>query len=178
MTIHQRNKRLLLELRRDEVLKLTSRGFSQRDIAKQISISPALVNNDIKYLKQKAVDNIQHYVSVTLPVEMEHSLTRLKDIIKQAFTDMDTSETSIRDRHNAMQIVKDCSALRLEILGSGVLANQLARQESSNNIVVADCILLFARPFKGSNLSLNNGEEAPNISPWSLRNSKYFTNAW
>ena len=37
-----------------------------------------------------------------------------------------------------MQIVKDCSALRLEILGSGVLANQLARQESSNNIVVAE----------------------------------------
>lgn len=38
---------------------------------------------------------------------------------------------SKRDRYNAMALINQCTQLKLEILGSGVLANQL---NQSNNV--------------------------------------------
>ncbi|HZD36216.1 MAG TPA: hypothetical protein VE130_13525 [Nitrososphaeraceae archaeon] len=68
---------------------------------------------------------------------MELSLVRLQQIIKKCFEDIESQETTTKEKHEAAIIIKECSALRLEILGSGVLANELSKQKhalvNSNN---------------------------------------------
>lgn len=140
MTITRKSKKLLLDIRREDVLKYTSRGYSQREIAKEINVSPSLVNNDLKYLRQRARDNIAEYINKTLPTELELSLVRLQQIIKKCFQDIESNETSIKEKHEAAVIIKECSALRLEILGSGVLANQLAAGHTTNTNTAASSI--------------------------------------
>ncbi len=132
MTITKKSKRLALEMRREQVIQLVSRGYTQRQIAQKIGCSPALVNNDIRYLRLKARDNIANYVNRILPEEMELSLVRLQQIIKRCFDDIENTETTVKQKQEAMIIIKDCSALRLEILGSGVLANELNNSSSSS----------------------------------------------
>jgi DNA-binding NarL/FixJ family response regulator len=51
-----------IELRRERVLKLTTKCYSQRQIASALSIANGTVAYDQLYLKQKAKERIKKYV--------------------------------------------------------------------------------------------------------------------
>ena len=52
----------MIDLRREKVLELTSKGHSQRQIENMFNISQVTVNNDQAYLRQKAKENIRKYM--------------------------------------------------------------------------------------------------------------------
>ena len=130
--VSKTNKKLAIEMRRDRVISLISRGFSQREIAKELNVSPTLINNDCKYIHSLARCNLEKYASEILVEEMQLSLVRLKDLIREAWNDISNPNTSKRDKYNAIQIVKDCTALKLEILGSGVLLDEYNKSSNVN----------------------------------------------
>ena len=112
---------------------MLSKGYTQKHIADKLNVSEALVNNDVKYLSDRAQYSIKEYVNKTLPEEMQISLTRLSMLIKESWKDIDDPGSSKKDKHSAIQIVRDCTALRLEILGSGILANQLNSSKENSS---------------------------------------------
>jgi transposase-like protein len=128
--VSKKNKQALLQLRRDRVIQLRSRGYTIRDIAKDLGVSASLVNKDVTWLRHEAQKNLKEYVNRILPDELQHSIVRLQDLITEAWKDIADPQSSKKDKHSAIQLVKECTELKLEIIGGGVLANEL---NSSNN---------------------------------------------
>ena len=61
-----------LQWRRDKVRELTIKDHTQRDIAAELQISLALMNKDLKYMRQGTKQNIQHYIDEYLPAEYQY----------------------------------------------------------------------------------------------------------
>jgi len=90
----KRQRMVLLSMRRERVQQLVSRGFSQRDISNELGVSLGLVNQDIQFIRKQSKKNMQQYISVALPEEMDNSLIRLRDLIREAWKDIaDTTIT-------------------------------------------------------------------------------------
>lgn len=127
----KRQRMILLTMRRERIQQLVSRGYSQRDISKELCVSLGLVNQDISFIRKQAKKNMEHYISVALPEEMDNSLIRLRDLIREAWKDIADTTITKRDKYTAIQVVKECTALRLEILGSGIYTNQLNKAQEA-----------------------------------------------
>jgi DNA-binding transcriptional regulator LsrR (DeoR family) len=117
----------------DKIRALLSKGYTQREIASELHLSLGKINQVVQLLKQQARVSLSHYVTTTLPEEMELSIVRLDNMLKQLHADLDDKTTSKRDRHNAMALINQCTQLKLDILGAGVLTNQLQSQSNNNN---------------------------------------------
>jgi hypothetical protein len=63
-------------------------------------------------------------VNKTLPEELQVSLVRLQSIIKKCFEIVDNPNTTNKEKTEAMLHIRECTALRLEIL---VLVSWLIR---------------------------------------------------
>lgn len=113
-------------------MMLLSRGYTQRSIASEMHLSIGKINNVVQILRSRARARLNEYCYRTLPEEMELALVRLDNIIRELHRDLgnnkDMSSISKRDRYNAMQLINQCTQLKLDILGAGVLANQLNQQ--------------------------------------------------
>jgi hypothetical protein len=72
-----------LQWRRDKIRELTIKGHTQRDIASELKVSLALVNKDLKYMRQHAKENIRHYMDEYLPAEYQYCLDALNMIVKE-----------------------------------------------------------------------------------------------
>jgi transcriptional regulator with XRE-family HTH domain len=129
VTISRHNQIVAMQLRREHTQLLLSKGYTQREIAKELGVSLGLTNKDCIWIKKQAQNNLTHYINRTLPEEMELSLVRLGNIIRTLYQDVDDPSTSKKDKHSAIELIKNCTALRLEILGAGVHANQMNQQE-------------------------------------------------
>ncbi len=84
-----------------------------------------IVNADVQYLRDRSRENIHNYVTTTLPEQMENTLVGLNQLIHKLYQDIDNKDRSIKDKHNAISLIKDCYAMRLETLGAGALASDI-----------------------------------------------------
>ena len=75
-----------IELRRERVLELTSKGYSQRQIASMLHVANGTVANDQIYLRTKAKENIRKYLDERLPDEYERCLIGINSILREAWT--------------------------------------------------------------------------------------------
>jgi hypothetical protein len=60
--------------RRDMVLELSSKGLTEREIAKTLNISQTTIHRDIDVLKQQAKQNISTYIDEQLPAGYQKCL--------------------------------------------------------------------------------------------------------
>lgn len=63
---------------------------------------------------------------------MENTLIGLQTLIKKSYQDLNNKSESVRDKHNAIAIIQSCYQQRLEILGSGVLASELNKEDNKD----------------------------------------------
>jgi DNA-binding NarL/FixJ family response regulator len=54
-----------IDWRRDKVQKLSSQGYSQREIAQTLQVSNGTVNRDLSILREQAKSNIKRYIEFT-----------------------------------------------------------------------------------------------------------------
>jgi transcriptional regulator len=67
-----------IEWRRSKVQELSSKGYSQREIAQILQVSNGTVNKDLFILRQQAKYNIKRYIDERLPEEYEKCLVQVK----------------------------------------------------------------------------------------------------
>ena len=72
-----------LQWRRDKIREYSIKGYTQRDIAAELQVPLTDVNWDLKYLRLKAKQNIQHYIDEYLPAEYQYCLDVLNMIVKE-----------------------------------------------------------------------------------------------
>ena len=77
----------LLKWRRADVLELSSQGFSDREIANKLQVSPLTIYRDLRYLRKQAQDNLQKHIHEMIPEEYQKCMVGMKTILKNTRAD-------------------------------------------------------------------------------------------
>ena len=64
--------------RRNQVMELCSKGYSQSDISRILKVDKSVISRDIGYLSLEAKNRINEFVSDKLPSEVREMLVRYK----------------------------------------------------------------------------------------------------
>ena len=109
--------------RRDQVLDLSSKGLTEREIANTLSISQPTIHRDITVLKQQAKENISKYIDEQLPAEYQKCLVGITAIMNESWytATKAESEGDRRDQLQALSLAKECYAMKLDLLSSATV---------------------------------------------------------
>ena len=110
----RREQEHLLRWRRTQVLELSSQGFSDRDIASKLQVSPLTVYRDSRYLRKLAQENLRKHIHETLPEEYQKCMAGMKSNLKETL-DIANSVTDPRVKLQARAIVSDCYKFILDM---------------------------------------------------------------
>ena len=110
-----------LTWRRDKVRELTTKGWTQRQIAEELKIDHSMINRDLKFMRLRSSQNIQHYIDKILPAEYEGAIDTLNMIFKEMW------ELEAEDNRELIQsrsLIKDCIAMKIELIASGTVVDR------------------------------------------------------
>ncbi len=116
-----------IEWRREKVREYSIKGYSQRDIARELQVSLRLIEKDLAYLRLKAKENISKYIDEYLPAEYENCLNGLNNILIQAWSMSTDSESDKRERMQALSLAKECYAMKLDLLSSATVVDRAVK---------------------------------------------------
>ena len=135
-----------LEWRRYQVLELSSKGYSQSEIARTLQIDRSIISRDCSYLREQSKQNIRKYIDERLPEEYEKCLVGISSILKEAWNTANSQDG--KDKLHALSLAKDCYSMKLELLTNATIVedalkfvdrnknnNNINKQELSNNKV-------------------------------------------
>ncbi len=110
-----------LQWRRDKVRELTIKGWTQRQIAEELKIDQAIINRDLKYMRQESSKNIQHYIDERLPAEYEGAINTLNMITKEMW-ELEPEDNRILIQSRTL--IKECTAMKVELIASGTVVDR------------------------------------------------------
>jgi predicted transcriptional regulator len=118
----------LIDIRKDKVFELSSRGYSQHDIAKILNVSVGLVNSDLKQVYAKARDTFNTYLQEELPKEFQKALSTYDYIIKTAAT---TAEMTKDDRIKlqALHEVREARTARMDMISNHDVMDMISNHD-------------------------------------------------
>ena len=103
-----------------------------------MKVSPALVNEDLQYLRNKARDNISRYIEEYLPAEYENCLEGLNDILIEAWAMASDAESDRRERMQALSLAKECYAMKLDLLSSATIVDRAVKFVDRNRGLIQE----------------------------------------
>jgi hypothetical protein len=124
-----------IEWRRDKVQELHSKGYGIREIGRTLEISHSTITRDLQVLRQHAKEGISRYIDEYLPAEYQETLVGLRNIIRMQWQVAENTEDK-REKTAALSLIKDCLAMKLDMLGSASVmerAIRLAGNYHNNN---------------------------------------------
>ena len=81
-----------IEWRKSQVLELSSRGYTEREIASTLQVHCTTVHRDLVYLRKQAQDNLQKHIHEIVPEEYQKGMTGLRQNLKHVLEIAETSE--------------------------------------------------------------------------------------
>ena len=125
-----------LEWRRYQVLELSSKGYSQSEIARTLQIDRSIISRDCSYLREQSKQNIRKYIDERLPEEYEKCLVGISSILKEAWNTANSPEER-KDKLHALSLAKDCYSMKLELLTNATIVEDalkfVDRNKNNNN---------------------------------------------
>jgi transcriptional regulator len=80
--INLKYKAELIQLRRNKVMELYARGYSQNRIAKTLGVDQSLISLDISCIKEQATTNLATHIHETIPLQYERCLSGLNQVLE------------------------------------------------------------------------------------------------
>jgi hypothetical protein len=120
-----------LQWRRDKVQELSSKGHSQREIAKMLQLGLGSVNRDLTFIRQQAKNNIKKYIDERLPEEYEKCMVGLNSILREAWNTSEQTEDR-RERIQALSLAKECYGMKLDLLTNATVVDDAIRFVAAN----------------------------------------------
>ena len=106
-------------------MELSSQGFTDRDIATKLHLSPLTVYRDSRYLRKLAQDNLEKHIHETIPEEYQKCMAGMKSNLKETL-DIANSVTYPRVKLQARAIVSDCYKFILDMsTNAGVVSDAM-----------------------------------------------------
>ena len=122
------------EFVRDKIRQLLGRGKTQRQISEIMKISLGKTNSIVQSLKEEAKENIAKYVNEELPAQYQNTLSGINQIIAITWNSID-SATNERDKNNAMSLLMQAYAMRLDLLSSADTLSAAVKFVDTHNII-------------------------------------------
>lgn len=88
-------------------------------------------------MKQQAKENIARYVDERLPEEYERCLVGLNSILREEWTMSQTNDSVKSDKIKVLALVKECYAMKLELLTNATVVDDAIRFVSSHTVAAA-----------------------------------------
>ena len=120
-----------LQWRRDKVQELSSKGHSQREIAKILQVGLGSVNRDLTFIRQQAKNNIKKYIDERLPEEYEKCMVGLNSILREAWATSQQTEDR-REKIQALSLAKECYGMKLDLLTNATVVDDAIRFVAAN----------------------------------------------
>ena len=124
-----------VEWRRHQVLELSSKGYSQSEIARTLQIDRSIISRDCSYLREQSKQNIRKYIDERLPEEYEKCLVGISSILKEAWNTANSQDG--KDKLHALSLAKDCYSMKLELLTNATIVEDalkfVDRNKNNNN---------------------------------------------
>jgi orotate phosphoribosyltransferase-like protein len=118
-------ERQAIEWRRNKVMELNSKGFSQADIARTLQITEATISRDVKFLNEQSRSNMRKLVDQKLPYEFERCLTGLTCILRDSWIAAD--KASGRDKIQALQLAQTTYQMKIDLLTNVGVIQEVVR---------------------------------------------------
>jgi hypothetical protein len=113
-----------IEWRRHQVLELSSKGYSQSEIARALQFDRSVISRDCTYIREQSKQNIRKYIDERLPEEYEKCLIGISSILKEAWNTANNPEER-KDKLHALSLAKDCYSMKLELLTNAMIKRML-----------------------------------------------------
>lgn len=115
-----------------KTLELSSRGYTQAAIAKELQVSEPTVSRDIAYLRQQSKDNISKYVEETIVFEFDKIHTGLEQIVKNSWQRYEGASTD-KEKYMYLSLAKETYQVKAALLDSGTIIDKAIRFVTSHN---------------------------------------------
>ncbi len=120
--------------------RLTSQGYSIRQIAGILQVGHTTVGNDYLFLRQQASENIREYIDKRLPEEYDKVLTGLTTILREAWTAAHKTEDT-KEKISALSLAKEVYSTKLDLLTNADVVSHAVKfievhKNSNNNIKI------------------------------------------
>ena len=120
-----------IEIRREAVLELSSKGWTQQQIAQKLGYCQAQISKDLDVIRSKARDELtNHYLE--LPIRYRMVLSNLEQIRKEAWQTV----ANTQDARSKSVLFNTLIAVNREILDV-IAAGDLIEQEVANAELIA-----------------------------------------
>ena len=122
------NRKDSLEWRR-----LLVKGYNNYEIADTLKIPRHTITKDIRYLRQRAQENLQEQIQERVPEEYQNCLTGINRVLKLALDIAEKPSTADdKIRLQALALANECYKSKLDL--------------TTNGVVVTDAIKMFKNP--------------------------------
>jgi predicted transcriptional regulator len=75
-----KGEKLLIQIRRNEILDLLAQGKNQNQIAQKFGVSPATISLDLQYLSCKSEDHLRNHIQSTLPLIYDKAMSAFTQV--------------------------------------------------------------------------------------------------
>jgi hypothetical protein len=93
-----------LDWRRAKVLELSSRGYSQIEIATDLQIDKSVICRDLVYLRQQANENLKTHIQNKLSEEYQNCMTGVNQVLKICWEIVNKSRNVNNDNGNGQTV--------------------------------------------------------------------------
>ena len=138
--------KIQVEWRRRQVFELSSKGYSQVEIARRLQIHESTISRDLDIIRERSKENIRKYIEERLPEEYEKCLVGLTAIQREAWNAAEHTQ-DVREKMQALSLAKECYGMKLELLTNATVVDDAIRfvgikakkvEESKDNTIEED----------------------------------------
>ena len=117
----------LVELRRNEVLRLVAQAVPQNLIAQKLNVSPATVSLDMQYLRCMAQENLKTHIEKTIPIHYTECQAGLQVVLRKAYDIVETS-TRTSEVLDALSLIADIYGKIMDLSTNGAILEKTVNQ--------------------------------------------------
>jgi hypothetical protein len=103
--------------RRDKVLELASKGYTQTEISRKLQIGLGTVNRDLQFLKKQAFERRNEF-GEKLFSEQQKALHGYNNLLRKLWEVVDDNKATTREKMQAISLIMHCYDKTLDTLAS------------------------------------------------------------
>lgn len=131
-----KNAKNLIRLRRDRILELSSRGYTQQRIADQTGVSQAVVSLDLQFLSCTAHENIKKHIEETLPLQYRKTMSGINQVLVNCWLVVERENVEDKTKLSSLSLINECYRLLMELNSDATVIERAMRFVKHNQIQI------------------------------------------
>jgi hypothetical protein len=148
-----------IEWRRVKVLELSSQGYSQIEIAKNLHVDKSVVSRDMSFLRQQAQENLKLHIQNKLPEEYQNCMTGINQVLKICWEIVNKSRNVSNDDNNSQTVTMTDNKTVLQALALINDCNKYKMDLTTNGVVITDAIKFVQTNKEKLTATMSNKED-------------------